>query len=637
MSDCHDDGSSVAVLDGAFQLALIGSPNAGKTTLFNALTGLRSKTANYPGITVTRREATADLGGHKVNVVDLPGVYSLTPVSPDEQIVANSLSGRIEGVTPPDALVMVADATTLERSLFLIAEVLTLELPTCLVLTMVDELAARGGTLDTARLSLALGIPVVGVVGHRGVGLDAVRSLLSSPADWSRPVMAPPTSLRDRAGWVESILRSSAGVAGAGLRPDDRTRRVDAVLLHPIAGTVIFFTVMLALFQSIFTLATPVMDRIDSFFGDLTNRAHDVFGGTLGDFVGDGVIAGVGGVLVFLPQIVILFAILAVLEKVGYLARAAFLADRIMGRFGLEGRSFVALLSSFACAIPGIMATRTIPGDRRRLATMMAAPLMTCSARLPVFTLLISGFVEDRSVFGPLRTQGLAMFGLYVLGGVSGLVYAGVLSLMARGELSPPVLLELPPYRLPTARSVLLHVWDGAWSFIRKAGTTILLTSIALWCLLRFPSADPPPGLTPAEEVSYKMERSAAGRVGKALEPITEPLGFEWRTNVALVGSLAAREVFVSTLALTTAAESEDSLSDRLHGLTDSSGRKIYDGATVAAILVFFVYALQCFSTIAVLRRETNSWRWPAIAFASMLSLAYLGALVARAVVEVVA
>jgi ferrous iron transport protein B len=637
MADCHDDGSSVGVLDGAFQLALIGSPNAGKTTLFNALTGLRAKTANYPGITVTRREAVADLGGHKVNLVDLPGVYSLTPVSPDEQIVADSLDGRIDGVTPPDALVMVADATTLERSLFLIAEVLTLARPTCLVLTMVDELAARGGRLDTARLSSALGIPVVAVVGHKGVGLDSVRSLLSEPALWERPIVPPPTSLGERAGWVESILRSSTGMAGSGLRPDDRTRRVDAVLLHPLAGTVIFFVVMLGLFQSIFTLATPVMDRIDSLFGDMTTRAHEWFGGALGDFIGDGVIAGVGGVLVFLPQIIILFAILAVLEKVGYLARAAFLADRIMGRFGLEGRSFVALLSSFACAIPGIMATRTIPGDRRRLATMMAAPLMTCSARLPVFTLLISGFVADESVFGPLRTQGLAMFGLYVLGGVSGLVYAGVLSLMARGEVSPPVLLELPPYRIPTARSVALHVFDGAWSFVRKAGTTILLTSICLWGLLRFPSSDPPAGLSEPEQVSYKMERSAAGRVGKALEPVFSPLGFEWRTNVALVGSLAAREVFVSTLALTTAAESEDTLADKLHGLTTPSGRKVYDGATVAAILVFFVYALQCFSTIAVLRRETNSWRWPVIAFVSMLTLAYVGALVARGVFTVLA
>jgi ferrous iron transport protein B len=569
-------------------------------------------------------------------MVDLPGVYSLQPVSPDEQIVADALQGLIEGVDRPDALVMVADATTLERSLFLTAEVLCLDLPTCLVLTMIDELAARGGTLDTARLSAALGIPVVGIVGHRGVGLSAVRALLADPASWERPVMHPPEGGAQRAGWVESVLRSASGDRGPELRPDRRTQAIDAVLLHPVAGTLVFLLVMLGLFQSIFTLAAPAMNVIDSLFGDLASRVHVWFPGTIGDFLGDGLIAGVGGVLVFLPQITLLFAILALLEKVGYLARAAFLADRVMGRFGLEGRSFVALLSSFACAVPGIMATRTIPGERRRLATMMAAPLMTCSARLPVFTLLVSTFVANTTVVGPLRMQGLVMLGLYVLGACSGLVYAGVLSWSSRHVPSAPVLLELPPYRVPTLRSVLMHVWDGAWSFIRKAGTIILLTSAVLWGLLRFPGSTPPPDLTAAQGASYEMEHSAAGFVGRSLDPVFSPLGFEWRTNVALVGSLAAREVFVSTLALTTAAESQDSLPQRLQQLRTSSGREVYDPATVAALLVFFVYALQCLSTVAVLRRETNSWKWPMIAFGSMFVMAYVGALIARAVVQVV-
>jgi ferrous iron transport protein B len=633
MSSCHDDGSSVLVADGTLQLALIGSPNAGKTTLFNALTGMRSKTANYPGITVTRREAMATLGEHVVKIVDLPGVYSLSPVSPDEQVVADALNGKVDGIAPPDALILVADATTLERSLLLTAEVLSLGRPTCLVLTMVDELAARGGALDMDRLSQALGIPVVGIVGHRGVGVDAVRALAADPSGWSRPILLPPAASAARSGWIDSVIRSATGRTSLDLRPDARTARIDRVLLHPVAGTAVFLLVMLALFQSIFTFAAPVMDIIDTAFGRLSANLVDFFPGAFGELLGNGIVAGVGGVLVFLPQIVILFTILALLEKVGYLARAAFVADRVMGRFGLEGRSFVALLSSFACAIPGIMATRTIPDERRRLATMMAAPLMTCSARLPVFTLLISGFVRDRSVFGPLRSQGLAMFGLYLLGAVSGLLYAGVITRAARHSASAPVILELPPYRMPTAKAVATQVWDGAWSFIRKAGTIILLTSIALWGLLRFPSTTAPDGLSDAQSASYKMERSAAGRLGKGLEPLFAPLGFEWRTNVALVGSLAAREVFVSTLALTTAAEDEASLPDRLQELRTPSGRKVYDGPTVAAILVFFVYALQCLSTVAVLRRETNSWKWPTIAFGSMFALAYGTALLARVVV----
>jgi ferrous iron transport protein B len=636
MAECHDTRSTTVTTGTTeLQLALIGSPNAGKTTLFNALTGMRAKTANYPGITVTRREAVIDIDGHSMTLVDLPGTYSLRPVSPDEQIVVDSLHGLIDGIAAPDAIVLVADSTTLERALFLVAEVLALGKPTALILTMIDELAARGGSLDVERLSIALGIPVVAVVGHRGIGLGGLRQLLADPMAWSRPVMVPPVGGVERSGWVDSVIASASGGTIGSLRPDHRTRHIDAVLLHPVAGTVVFLLVMLALFQSIFTVAAPVMDVIDSFFGDLASQVHSWFPGAFGDFVGDGVIGGVGGVLVFLPQIVLLFTILALLEKVGYLARAAFLADRVMGRFGLEGRSFVALLSSFACAVPGIMATRTIPGERRRLATMMAAPLMTCSARLPVFTLLVSGFVVDRAVFGPLRTQGLVMFGLYLLGAVSGLIYAGILSLSSRRMASAPVLLELPPYRVPTLRSVLFHVWDGAWSFIRKAGTIILLTTIVLWGLLRFPSSTPPVGSTPAEAASYQMERSAAGRLGKALEPVFNPLGFEWRTNVAIVGSLAAREVFVSTLALTTAAESEDSLPDRLQQLTDDSGQKVYDAPTVGALLVFFVYALQCLSTVAVLRRETNSWRWPIIAFGSMFAMAYTGALIARVAVGV--
>ncbi|MCO5316967.1 MAG: ferrous iron transporter B [Microthrixaceae bacterium] len=629
MTGCHDDGATVLTGDHTTSVAIIGSPNAGKTTLFNNLCGLRAKTANYPGVTVSRREGTAMVPGGEVTLVDLPGTYSLVPVSPDEEIVLEALEGHVEGIEPPDALMVVADATTLERSLLLVSEVLALEHPTALVLTMMDEVAARHGSVDTAALSRALGIPVVGVMGRHGIGLDEVRELLADPTVWSTPVLTPPTSGIERSGWVASVLESAV----SNLEVDRRTRRADAVLLHPLWGTLVFLTAMLLVFQAVFTLAAPAMDFLGGLFDSLAGVVDTAVGGTLGSFLGEGIVAGVGGVLVFLPQIALLFLLLALLEKVGYLARASLLADRVMGRFGLEGRSFVAMLSAFACAIPGIMATRTIPSERRRLATMMAAPLMTCSARLPVYTLLIAAFVPQRSVFGPFGTQGLTMFGLYFLGAISGLIYAGILNATALRAPTAPVMMELPPYRMPGFRSVLLYVWDGVWAFMRKAGTVILLVTAALWVLLNVPRVTPPEGLSEPEAASYQMEHSVAGRVGSALEPVFEPLGFNWQINVALIGSLAAREVFVSTLAVTTASQSEEALPDRLQDLTDSNGDKVFTPATVAALLMFFVYALQCLSTVVVLRRESNSRKWPAVAFGSMFAIAYLAALLAHTVV----
>jgi ferrous iron transport protein B len=613
-------------------VAIVGSPNAGKTSLFNALTGIRARTANYPGVTVSRREATVHIGDKVVTLADLPGTYGLDPISPDEAVVSDALHGRVEGVDAPDALVIVADATSLERSLFLIAEFLELDLPTCLVLTMIDEVAVRHGSIDIDRLSAALGIPVVGVVGHKGVGLDAVRSLIADSNAWQRPVMAPPTDLPQRTAWVDSIVTSVV----APLDVDLRTRRIDAVLLHPVSGPLVFVAVMLAFFQSIFTLATPIVDQFERGVTSIAETVRDAAGGTFGDFLADGVIGGVGSVLVFLPQITLLFLIIGLLERVGYMARAALLADRVMGRFGLEGRSFVAMLSSFACAVPGIMSARTIPNERHRLATMMSAPLMTCSARLPVFTLLIAAFVPDRSVLGPIHSQGLVLFGLYALGAISGLVYSAALSRFMLGGPSAPFMMELPPYRRPTMAAVVLHVWDGAWSFMRKAGGIILLTTIGLWAMLNVPNTTAPAGLDEAQAASYEMEHSIAGGVGKAMEPLFAPMGFEWRTNVALLGSLAAREVFVSTLSITTAAESEDALPDRLETLSHPDGTKVFEAATVGALLVFFVYALQCFSTVAVLRRESNSWKWPALAMSSMFALAYMAALITHVAIEAV-
>lgn len=628
---CHDDGSLLSERTSPM-VALVGSPNAGKTTLFNSLCGLRAKTANYPGVTVSRREGKVHLADGDLTLVDLPGTYSLTPVSPDEEIVLEALEGRVDGVEPPDALMVVADATTLERSLLLVAEVLALGHPTALVLTMIDEVAARHGKIDMNRLSRALGIPVVGVVGHRGIGLDEVRALLADPASWGRPVLSPPTSGAERSGWVASILQSSVTAP----QMDERTRRIDAVLLHPVAGAAIFLVTMFTVFQAVFTVAAPAMDALSSVFDSLAHDVDSAVGGTLGSFLGDGIVAGVGAVLVFLPQIALLFLMLALLEKVGYLPRAALLADRVTGRFGLEGRSFVVMLSAFACAIPAIMATRTIPSERRRLATMMAAPLMTCSARLPVYTLMIAAFVPNRTVIGPIGAQGLTMFGLYLLGAVSGLLYAAILNATALRAPTAPVMMELPPYRLPSPRSVLLYVWDGAWAFIRKAGTVILAVTALLWVLLNIPSVTPPAGLTDAQAASYQMEHSIAGQVGTAIEPVFAPLGFNWQINVAVIGSLGAREVFVSTLAVTTASESEDALPERLQKLTDADGHRVFTPPTVAAILIFFVYALQCMSTVVVLRRESNSRKWPAIAFGSMFGFAYLAALAAHTIVAAV-
>lgn len=629
---CHDDDSLLTTPSTSTTVALVGSPNAGKTTLFNSLCGVRAKTANYPGVTVTRREGTAHLDSGDLTLIDLPGTYSLNPISPDEAVVTEALHGNVDGIQPPDALLIVADATTLKRSLLLVAEVLMLSRPTALVLTMIDEVAARHGSINLPRLSQALGIPVVGIIGHRGIGLDDVKALLANPAGWSMPPISPPTDRAERSGWVDSILDSSVTAP----RLDERTRRIDAVLLHPIAGGIIFVVAMFAVFQAIFTLAAPVMDALDTAFNSLADTVTSAVGGTIGSFLGDGIVSGVGAVLVFLPQIALLFLVLALLEKIGYLARAALLADRVMGRFGLEGRSFVVMLSAFACAIPAIMATRTIPSERRRITTMMATPLMTCSARLPVYTLMISTFVPNRSVLGPVRAQGLAMLGLYLLGAISGLLYAAILNATTLRTPSAPVMMELPPYRWPSTKSVLLYVWDGAWAFVRKAGTVIMAVTALLWILLNVPATTAPDGLNEREAASYQMEHSIAGRVGGALEPVFAPLGFNWQVNVAVISSLAAREVFVSTLAITTTASDEEALPDRLRQVTDSDGEPVFTPPTVAAILIFFVYALQCMSTVVVLRRESNSRKWPTLAFVSMFGFAYIAAFVAHTIVAAV-
>jgi ferrous iron transport protein B len=603
------------------RLGLLGSPNSGKTTLFNALTGLRAKVANYPGVTVDHREGEIDAGGRRITIIDLPGTYSLVPLSPDEAVVTRVLDGELDAA--PDALVMVADACTLERSLLLLAQVLRRGAPTCLVLTMTDELRARGGSIDLARLERALGIPVLGVVGHRGIGLDRLRDLLAEPESWSRPHLPPPEDATDRANWAASILDS---VVARRPRMSRSTEAIDRIVLHPLAGSLLFGAVMVLFFQLIFAWAGPAMDLIDSGIATASGAVRSSLPeGLLSDFLTDGLIAGVGSVVIFLPQIVLLFGLLHFLDGLGYMARAAFVVDRVMGRVGLEGRSFVSLLSSYACAVPGIMAARTIPSPRNRLVTILVAPLMTCSARLPVYTLLIGAFVPATAVVGPIGLQGLTLMGLYLLGALSAMGAAALLkrSLLAGEQL--PFYMELPPYRLPTLRLWAGQVASSAWAFLRRAGTIILLVSIVLWVLLTFPRSEPPASVPEEEAGAYRLEQSFAGRLGHAIEPVIRPLGFDWKLGVGLVASLAAREVIVATLGqIYAVSDDSGSLREAIRNDIDPrTGQPLFTPATVASLLVFFVFALQCMSTLAVMRRETNSWGWPAFAFTYLLVLAY--------------
>ncbi|OBH85709.1 ferrous iron transporter B [Mycobacterium scrofulaceum] len=630
MTSCHEEGAAVAVA-GVARVALVGSPNAGKTSVFNHLTGLRAKTGNYPGVTVGRRVGNTKVDGVEIAVEDLPGTYSLQPISPDEQVVADLLVGNVDGAGRPDAIVLVADATTLHRSITLVAQVMRLDVPCLLALTMTDELTARGGGIDVDALSTALGVPVLPVIAHRGGGIDALRARLVSFDRWQRPPILPPGDDDAVDAWGKSVLRAAKYVAP---QPDQRTRGIDRIVLHPLWGTVIFFAVMFCFFQVVFTVAAPLQDRVSQGLGWLGALVSDHVGNyVVRGLLGQGLIGGVGTVLQFIPQIVLLFLLIALLENVGYMARAAFLMDRVMATTGLEGRAFVAMLSSFACAIPGIMATRTLPSSRDRIATIITAPLMTCSARLPVFTLLVGLLVSPQTQWWGMSAQGVAMFLLYLCGGTSALIAASLFkSTILRSDLLP-FTMELPPYRFPSPKNVLITMWDSAKVFLRKAGTIILGTSVVLWVLLNLPARQAETAhMSPTETTAYVMDHSYAADVGKAIGPVFAPLGFDWHINVALLGSFSAREVFVSTLGQVSAATSPDDPHEALVTMTDDSGHKVFTAPTVIALMVYFIFALQCMSTVAVMRRETNSWRWPAFAWSYMFVLAWTMAFVARAI-----
>ena len=648
MSDAHCGPGGAPTVEnlGLTRFAVVGSPNSGKTTLFNALTGLHAKTGNYPGVTVARYEGTLRLGDHDTVVVeDLPGTYSLDPISPDEQIVVDVLDTDHHNlrVDVPNAILVTLNATTLRRSLGLLAQLQQTGLPICVVLTFTDDLARRGGRVDVAALTRALGVPVVTVVaGHRD-GLADLRHVMARFDSWAAPVVPPPTDPDEVTGWVDSVL-NSAGYQLPDI--DKRTHRIDSVVLHPVAGTAIFLLTMFAFFQTIFTVAAPLQDYVEQFFGWLGGLvAAHIHIGWLSAFLSQAVIGGVGSVLVFLPQIVLLFLLIALLEGTGYLARAAFLMDRVMARAGLEGRAFVALLSSFACAIPGIMATRSLPSAKDRLATMMGAPLMTCSARLPVYILLVSLLLPADARVGVFNARGAVMFALYFLGAVSAMVVAAVFKrFSSRGGPALPFYMEMPPYQVPRWRNVGAEVWTAASAFLRKVTSIIMATTVVLWVLLNLPMRNETElaaaGVDTGDDAAvaaYVIDHSYAAAVGRAVEPVFDPLGFDWRINIGIVSSLAAREVFVATMGQVAAAENPEEPAQALRDMKVQSGpdtgRTLFDAPTIAALLVFFMYALQCMSTVAVLRRESGSWKWPALAFGYMFVLAWVLALVAKTVV----
>ncbi len=600
------------------RVAIIGPPNSGKSTLFNRLTGLRQKVANYPGVTVEQRVGQTRLRGRQaVDLLDLPGIYSLEPRSEDEQVTRDVLTGQMPGMPKPDALILILDATSLTRHLALAAPVLHLGLPTLVALNMADELRRRGGEMDTAALAGELGAPVTLISAAHGEGLETVREFLSGAVAVPAPVELP--VLQDVPKCRAWAARVSNGAYHAPA-PPEWSRRLDEIFLHPLAGPLIFALVVVAVFQSIFSGAVPLMNGVEA----LVSRSGAWLGTRLPDtawtaLLVEGVWGGVGSVVVFLPQILLLFLFIGILEDSGYLARAALIVDRTMARFGLQGKSFIPLLSAYACAVPAILATRTIEDKRDRMATILIAPLMTCSARLPVYTLVIAAFLPERPLLGPfLGTRAAAMLGLYVLGFLAALATARILKSSILRSRGTSFLMELPSYRWPTLRSLGLRLLDRARVFLRRAGTVILAVAIVLWILAHVPLENGRPA---------PIERSVAGTIGRTVEPLIAPLGFNWKIGIGLITSLAAREVIVGTLGTIYGMEAEAQSA----GL-QSALRKDLTPAGAVALLIFFAFAMQCLSTLAVVRRETGGWKWPLLQFGYMTALAYLGALVAHRV-----
>ena len=729
--------ASVAAPAAVHTIALAGNPNCGKTTLFNALTGLRQKVANYPGITVEKKTGRCTLAnGQQIEVLDLPGTYSLVPSSPDERVAMDVLRGQRDDTAPPDVIIAVVDASNLARNLYLVSQLSDLGRPLVVALNMSDIAGRRGQPVDAAVLSRELGVPVVPVIGHKGVGVDTLKARLADavvptrhewelPPEFARavdelaaildsasaadrrplarrlltgeesvdlaalranpavsaflsastidPVLVMQADIEARYRWIDGVV--SRAVNGAAFKGGPTlTDRVDAVLVHPLLGLGVFGVVMATLFVSIFLLADPLMGMCEEAVAWLGGLVTDgLRDGTLKSLLADGVFAGVGGVVVFVPQIAILFLFLAVLEDSGYLARAAFLMDKLLAKVGLHGRSFIPMLSSFACAIPGIMATRTIENRRERLATILVAPFMSCTARLPVYGLLIGAF------FGPLMfagtpyepwmwlIQGGIMLACYALGIIAAAVTAyGCKLFLGRGEVTP-FILEMPTYKFPQIGEILRQMWTNTAKFLTRAGTIIFALSIILWAMAYFPRlphdriaeiADRHSKAAPviledasdeqktaaqfalADEIDTaiagaQLEHSISGRIGHAIEPVIAPLGYDWKIGVGLIAAFAAREVFVGHMGIVYSlgdpaddADKVGKLEETIRADTYADGRPVWTPMVAVSLLVWFVLAMQCISTTAVVRRETGGWRWPLFQLVYMNVVAYVAALV---------
>lgn len=599
-------------------VALVGNPNAGKSALFNALTGARQKVGNYPGVTVERHAGRLSLSdGRPVELVDLPGTYSLTPSSPDERVTRDVVMGTQAGERIPSALIVVVDASNLDNHLRFAMELIALGRPVVVALNMIDLAARDGLSIDVPALAQTLGVPVVPTVAVRKRGLDDLRAalepLLDGPPQSHHGTELTETTIAERQRHARRIAKSVTVESGDARR---WTQGIDRVVLHPVAGPLILAVLMFVMFQAVFSLATVPADMIDGWIvglqGAVTAAMPD---NILRSLLVDGVLAGVGAVVVFLPQIVILFAFILMLEASGYMVRAAFLMDRLMASVGLSGRAFIPLLSSFACAIPGIMATRTIEDPKDRLTTILIAPLMTCSARLPVYAVIIAAFIPARSVGPGIGLQGLVLFGLYLAGIVGALLAALALRrTVTKGE-PHGFMMEMPKYQWPRLGDLLIGLWQRAWAFLKRAGTIIALTTVILWALLSFPRA-----ADPTEQINH----SIAGRIADGLAVVVKPIGFDRDIALALIPAMAAREVAVSALATVNAIDASDeaqaaqSLAERLQSK--------WSLATALAFLAWFVFAPQCISTIAVVRRETNGWKWPGVMLLYLFTLAYIAA-----------
>jgi len=604
----------------AWSVALVGNPNCGKTALFNLLTGARQKVANYAGVTVERKVGTLRLAnGQTVSVVDLPGAYSLTPATPDEQITLEVIEGRRHGEAAPDAIVAVVDATNLRMNLRLVLELTRFGRPLMVALNMADVARSQGLAIDVARLSAELGCPVVETVAVKHDGHAGLLALLQSQLGDVLPAAAAEASVpeaRSSADLQNEVRRIMALVAPKAAQFPRFQHRIDAVVMHPVWGLALLAVVLFLMFQAVFSWAAVPMDAIKEAMAGLGGwtTAH-MAEGPLRSLLVDGVIAGAGSVIVFLPQILILFVFILLLEDSGYLPRAAFLLDNLMGKVGLSGRAFIPLLSSFACAIPGIMATRTITNWKDRLATIMIAPLMTCSARLPVYALLIGAFVPERSI-GGFNLRGLTLFGLYIAGVVSAMAVAWVFKRIWIKSRYQPLMLELPPYRLPGLRNLVIGLWERARIFMRRVGGIIFALTVLLWFLSSYP-APPPDATGPA------IQYSIAGWLGQALQHVFAPIGFNWQISIALVPGLAAREVAVGALGTVySMSAAGDAVADALSPVIAQG----WSLATAYSLLAWYVFAPQCMSTLAVVKRETNSWRYPLLMALYLFVLAYVAA-----------